>query len=81
MIRDETGKHVIQTKGRKAMPDTPPKTTWQTPENIKPSQVKLRLCKDGPKKCAECGSCAFGRWYLEHMDDGKEKKCKATEGA
>ena len=67
MIRNSTtGKRVISARGSVVTPDELAKTTWQTPENIVPQQVKYRLCKDGPKKCAECRLCAFGRWYVEH---------------
>lgn len=66
MLYGKNGQNVIYVTGRMAIPDRIAKTTWQTPENIKPRQVKYRLCKDGPKKCAACGLCAFGRWYVEH---------------
>jgi hypothetical protein len=72
MIRNNsTGKRIISATGSIARPDDRIKTTWQTPENIVPQQVKFRLCKDGPKKCAECRLCAFGRWIIEHGMNSK----------
>lgn len=61
-----TGKRVIASKGSIAKPDGKIRTTWQTPWNIVPQQVKYRLCDEGPEGCGECGLCAFGRWYVEH---------------
>lgn len=49
-------------------------TTWDTPENIVANQVRGHLCKAGPKKCAECKLCAFGRWWLEHNPEKREEK-------
>ena len=53
-------------------------TDWQTPENIKPRQIPLRLCELGPKECAECRLCAFGRWYVDHDMGSKKGKQKAA---
>ena len=69
-----TGRRIVHPVGKVAKPDEPIKTTWQTPENIVPQQVKYRLCKAGPKKCAECRLCAFGRWYVENETEEGNKK-------
>lgn len=66
MLRNHQGRMIICVTGSIARPDERIKTTWQTPENIVPQQVRHRLCEDGPKKCVECGLCAFGRWFVEH---------------
>lgn len=50
--------------GSIARPDEHTKTTWITPESIKPSLVSKRLCEAGPELCPECRMCAFGRFYL-----------------
>lgn len=72
MLRNHQGRMIICVTGSIARPDERIKTTWQTPENIVPQQVRHRLCEDGPKKCVECGLCAFGRFYVANCM-GKEK--------
>ena len=81
MLRNHQGRMIICVTGSIARPDERIKTTWQTPENIVPQQVRHRLCEDGPKKCVECGLCAFGRWFVEHEKENVRVKEKATAGA
>lgn len=47
--------------------DTPVRTTWVTPERIRPQYVKSKLCELGPAQCASCGLCAFGRFYVANI--------------
>lgn len=66
MIRDHSGRQIVYISGSVALPDEQVKTTWLTPEKI-PKTVKNHLCEAGPKECASCGLCAFGRWWVnEH---------------
>lgn len=72
MVRTHDGHRVYNFTVNTKESNRKPVTDWQTPENIKPRQIPLRLCELGPKECAECRLCAFGRFYVENCM-GKEK--------
>ena len=72
MIRTGTGQRVLDYKINTQACDRQVRTTWQTAENTKPQYLRLRLCELGPQKCASCGLCAFGRFYVAYAK-GKEK--------
>lgn len=72
MKRDHNGQRILCYAINTKAVDRPVKTTWITPEKIKPSQIKKHLCTEGPFKCAECGLCAFGRLVaVESMHNTK----------
>ena len=81
MIRDDNGKRMIGVWPGNKADEKPPKTTWTTPEKIKPNQVYKKLCSEGPQKCAECGLCAFGRWVVTHEQESVRVKEKTARGA
>ena len=82
VIRTVTGKAKLGLK--MAMPEETghPVTSWTTPEKLDPKQIKNRLCSAGPKKCAECRLCAFGRYYvdnnLQRLEPKKQKKSRVA---
>ncbi len=75
MKRTGTGAYVLDFKVNTQACDRPVRTTWQTPENVKPKYMKLRLCELGPDCCPSCGLCAFGRivWAKKKPLYGPEK--------
>lgn len=73
MIRTKSGRRTISLTGQLTFEDSQVQTTWKTPDKIVPQQIKYCLCKDGPKKCAECRLCAFGRYYVDnHLGEKRE---------
>lgn len=78
MVRTHDGHRVYNFAVNTKESNRRPVTDWQTPENIKPRQIPLRLCELGPKECAECRLCAFGRWYVDHDMGSKKGKQKAA---
>ena len=80
MKRNANGVRAFYATGRMAIPDVNVRTTWKTPDRIVPNQVKYQLCKDGPRKCAECRLCAFGRFYIDEII-GKGKTSNKSEMA
>ena len=74
MIRTKNGRRALNLAGKLAFEESRVRTTWKTPEKIVPQQIRFHLCKDGPRKCAECRMCAFGRYYVDnHLGDSKEE--------
>lgn len=61
------------TTGKIARPVHRIKTTWVVPDNIPARNIKYHLCKAGPKQCAECQLCEWGKCYLR-MKEAEEKK-------
>ena len=73
MIRTKNGRRALNLAGKLAFEEGRVRTTWKTPEKIVPQQIRFHLCKDGPKKCAECRMCAFGRYYVDnHLGEQNE---------
>ena len=75
MIRTQNERCALSLTGKLALEERRVRTTWKTPEKIVPQQIRFHLCKDGPKKCAECRLCAFGRYYVDnHLGEKTEAK-------
>lgn len=55
--------------GKIARPDDRIKTSWLVPENIPARNIKQHLCKAGPKQCAECQMCEYGKLYLKLQEE------------
>lgn len=55
--------------GEIARPDERIKTTWVTPDRVPAKNVKKHLCKAGPKQCAECQLCEWGKLYLKLQEE------------
>ena len=44
------------------------------PERLSNVRLKNKLCAKGPKHCAACGVCEYGReWLRRHPEGGGEK--------
>ena len=52
-------------------PDQRVKTTWVVPDKVPARRVKSYLCKAGPKKCADCQLCEWGKRYLKLQEEKK----------
>ena len=57
------------TTGKIARPVHRIKTTWVVPDNIPARNIKYHLCKAGPKQCAECQLCEYGKMYLKLQEE------------
>ena len=57
------------TTGKIARPVHRIKTTWVVPDNIPARNIKYHLCKAGPKQCAECQLCEYGKLYLKLQEE------------
>ena len=57
------------TTGKIARPVHRIKTTWVVPDNIPARNIKYHLCKAGPKQCAECQLCEWGKLYLKLQEE------------
>ena len=57
--------------GSIARPDERIKTTWVVPDKVPARNVKAHLCKAGPKQCAECQLCEWGKLYLKMQEEKK----------
>ena len=57
--------------GSIARPDERIKTTWVVPDKVPARRVKSYLCKAGPKKCADCQLCEWGKRYLKLQEEKK----------
>lgn len=57
------------TTGKIARPDHRIKTTWVVPDKVPTRCVKSYLCKAGPKQCADCQLCEWGKRYLKLQEE------------
>ena len=74
MVHDRiTGKRIVYLSGSMAIPDERAKTTWVVPEKVPARNVKYHLCKAGPKLCAECQLCEWGKTYLRLQEEKKNE--------
>ncbi len=44
------------------------------PERLNSVRLKNKLCAQGPKQCAACGGCGFGREWVRRHPEGSGKK-------